>query len=139
MDKQCQHSNDLYCACSGICLATDAAIMPTGAVTTGCQAAKDAIAKLSDLHKIDISSLTAAQRTSIATDQCCRNCNKDDRVSKIGASINCMDYSVSQSTGSCGVFAVDPLALANCPVRTESSAKILSPLLAVWALLVCMA
>jgi hypothetical protein len=139
MDKQCQGSNELYCSCGGKCLATDAAILPTsGTATSDCQVAKDLISKfkLGDLKKIDISSLTNEQRTAIATDQCCRNCNKDDRVSKVGVLINCAEpKSISQPTyDSCGLFSADPLALSNCPTRTTSDAMILNPIAGVLSL-----
>jgi len=109
MDKECQGSNDLFCSCSGLCLATDAAIEPTGTATSDCQAAKDALSQyhLGNLKGIDTTSLTSAQRTAIATDQCCKNCNQDVRVSQIGISVNCATKTIAQpSLDSCGLFSV---------------------------------
>jgi hypothetical protein len=65
-DRQCQGSNDLYCSCAGRCVATDESISPVGSSTSECQAAKNSLAisgyKLDELRKIDITSLTLAQK-----------------------------------------------------------------------------
>jgi hypothetical protein len=137
MDKQCQGSDELYCACSGKCLATDAAILPVGTATSDCERAKDALSKFKfdDLKKIDVSGLSAEQRTNIAIDQCCRNCNKDDRVSKLGVLVDCVARTVSQpsSVDSCNILGVDALALTNCPSRTaaQSDARAITPVVGV--------
>jgi len=132
MDKQCQGSNDLYCSCSGLCLVTDSAIDPTGTTISACDQAKQTVSKykLDNLKSIDTDSLTVDQRTAIATNQCCKNCGKEDRVSQLGVSVNCADKTISQPTyDSCGLFSPDPLALSHCP--THSSAPSLTmPLLA---------
>jgi len=129
MDAQCEYSNDLYCSCDGVCLPTDAAILPTGPVISTCAQAKQDVAKidLKDLSQIDVSSLTAAERTALATFQCCTNCDKGARVSGVGYLVNCADKTISQATLACGAFATDPLALQNCPRFSTSEGHWLGP------------
>jgi hypothetical protein len=137
MDKECQGSDDLYCSCAGKCLATDAAILPQGTATSDCEVAKDALSKFNfdDLKKIAPDSLSPATQKNIATDQCCRNCNKDDRVSKIGVVIDCVAKTIARppATDLCNVLGADALALSGCPSRTptQASAQAVTPVLGV--------
>jgi len=128
MDAQCQGSVDLYCSCGGVCLPTDAAILPTGPVASDCQTAKDLIANLNkNVAQLDLSGLSSAQRSALATDQCCRNCNKGMRLSQVGFLVDCATKTISSAPPQCNLFSLDPLALANCPVQTTSDALLLGP------------
>lgn len=131
MDKQCQGSLDLYCTCAGLCVPTDAAILPTGPLASDCETAKDIVSKmnLKDLTKLDVNSFTAPQRTALATFQCCKNCNKGARVSSLGFSVDCTAKTISQATLNCGVYSADPLALKGCPVTTSAALQLAPALL----------
>jgi len=128
MDAQCEYSNDLYCSCDGICLPTDSAILPSGPVVSACQTAKQAVEQLNlkTITSTDINSLTPAERTDLATFQCCTKCNKGARISSVGCTVDCAAKTVSEAPVTCGAFAPDPLALQNCPAHSTSDGLSLS-------------
>jgi len=147
MTAQCQGSTALYCSCGGKCLAIDTATQPTSSGASTCQQAKDAVAGsgFKDLTKINVLSLSATQQTNIAIDQCCRNCDKEDRVSKLGFAIDCATNTITQGGfDPCGLFANDPIALSGCPSKkgqagsSNSNANSLYPVLWLPVLAFCL-